>query len=135
MSSAENSEACSDARAGSRYAHWFMSLADAQEKLDASRRDYHEVRPHSAIEYNVPDAMHYPDGAASPPSLTSLKILASGGPKMGCSASTRGLSERLEQRRGSGQLHLRFDATPAVVSTSSSPDGMTEVFRCANARE
>ena len=49
-------------------AHWFMSLADAREKLDAWRRDYNEVRPHSAIGYNVPIAMHYPDGAASPPS-------------------------------------------------------------------
>ena len=49
-------------------AHWFMSLADAREKLDASRRDYNEVRPHSAIEYNVPIALHYPDGAASPSS-------------------------------------------------------------------
>jgi putative transposase len=49
-------------------AHWFMSLADAREKLDAWRRDYNEVRPHSAIGYNVPIALHYPDGAASPSS-------------------------------------------------------------------
>ena len=49
-------------------AHWFMSLADAREKLDAWRRDYNEVRPHSAIGYNVPVALHYPDGAASPSS-------------------------------------------------------------------
>lgn len=37
-------------------AHWFMSLADACEKLEAWRRDYNEVRPHSAIGYNVPAA-------------------------------------------------------------------------------
>lgn len=49
-------------------AHSFMSLADAREKLDASRRDHNEVRPHSAIGCNVQVAMHYPDGAASPPS-------------------------------------------------------------------
>ena len=49
-------------------AHWFMSLADACEKLDARRSDYNEVRPHSAIGYNVPIALHYPDGAASPSS-------------------------------------------------------------------
>jgi putative transposase len=49
-------------------AHWFMSLADAREKLDAWRRDYNEVRPHSAIGYNVPIALHYPDGVASPSS-------------------------------------------------------------------
>jgi putative transposase len=49
-------------------AHWFMSLADAREKLDAWRRDYNEVRPHSAIGYNVPADIHNPDGSASPPS-------------------------------------------------------------------
>ena len=47
-------------------AHWFMSLADAQEKLEAWRRHYNEDRPHSAIGYNVPIALHYPGGAASP---------------------------------------------------------------------
>jgi putative transposase len=30
-------------------AHWFMCLVDAQEKCEAWRRDYNEVRPHSAI--------------------------------------------------------------------------------------
>ena len=29
--------------------HWFMSLDDAQQKMDDLRRDYNEVRPHSAI--------------------------------------------------------------------------------------
>jgi hypothetical protein len=64
-----------------------MSLADAREKLDVWRRDYNEFRPHSAIGYNVPVAIHYPDGAASPPSLMSPEIPASGGPKMGSSAN------------------------------------------------
>jgi len=45
-------------------AHWFMSLADAQEKLETWRRHYNEDRPHSAIGYNVPITLHYP--AASP---------------------------------------------------------------------
>ena len=49
-------------------AHWFMSLADAREKLEDWRRHYNEDRPHSAVGYNVPIAMHFPDGAASPPS-------------------------------------------------------------------
>jgi putative transposase len=44
----------------------FMSLADAQEKLETWRRHYNEDRPHSAIGYNVPIALHYPGGAASP---------------------------------------------------------------------
>lgn len=30
-------------------AHWFMNLPDARDKLEAWRRDYNEVRPHSAI--------------------------------------------------------------------------------------
>ena len=47
-------------------AHWFMSLADAQEKLETWRRHYNEDRPHSAIGYNVPIALHYPGGAVSP---------------------------------------------------------------------
>ncbi|WP_243721964.1 integrase core domain-containing protein, partial [Meridianimarinicoccus aquatilis] len=49
-------------------AHWFMSLADAQEKLEDWRRHYSEDRPHSAIGYNAPIAMHYPDGVTSPSS-------------------------------------------------------------------
>lgn len=48
--------------------HWFMSLADAHEKLETWRRHYNEDRPHSAIGYNVPKALHYPDGVTSPPS-------------------------------------------------------------------
>jgi putative transposase len=34
--------------------HWFLSLADAAEKLEAWRRDYNEHRPHGAIGYQVP---------------------------------------------------------------------------------
>jgi putative transposase len=29
--------------------HWFMSLDDARAKMEAWRRDYNEIRPHSAI--------------------------------------------------------------------------------------
>ncbi len=48
-------------------ANWFMTLADAREKLEDWRRHYNEDRPHSAIGYNVPIALHNPGGAASPP--------------------------------------------------------------------
>ena len=48
-------------------AHWFMDLADAREKVEAWRRNYNEVRPHSAIGYNVPIDLHIPGGATSPP--------------------------------------------------------------------
>ena len=49
-------------------AHWFLTLADAREKLDTWRRDYNEVRPHSAIGYKVPIALQNPGGETSPPS-------------------------------------------------------------------
>lgn len=49
-------------------AHWFMSLADATEKLEDWRRHYNDDRPHSAIGYNVSSALHFPDGVTSPPS-------------------------------------------------------------------
>lgn len=49
-------------------AHWFMSLADAREKLEDWRQHDNENRPHSAIGYNVPIALHFPDDAASPSS-------------------------------------------------------------------
>ena len=48
-------------------AHWFLSLDDAYGKLEAWRRDYNEVRPHSAIGNKAPIALAYQDGAASPP--------------------------------------------------------------------
>ena len=47
-------------------AHWFMSLADVQVKLEIWTRNYNEDRPHSTIAYNVPIALHYLGGAASP---------------------------------------------------------------------
>lgn len=49
-------------------AHWFMTLADAREKLDDWRRDLGEVRPHSAIGCNVPIDVHNPGDAAGPSS-------------------------------------------------------------------
>ena len=48
-------------------AHWFMSLADATEKLEDWRRHDNEERPHGAIGYNVPSALHFPGGVTSPP--------------------------------------------------------------------
>jgi putative transposase len=35
-----------------------MSLADARQLIAAWRDDYNEVRPHSAIGYNIPIDMH-----------------------------------------------------------------------------
>jgi len=48
--------------------HWFLTLADAREKLEAWRSYYNEVRPHGAIGNKVPISLHIPDGAPSPSS-------------------------------------------------------------------
>lgn len=40
-------------------------VADAREKPEAWRKDCNEVRPHSAIGYNVPFELHVPGGATS----------------------------------------------------------------------
>ena len=34
--------------------HWFLSLADAQQKSDEWRQDYNERRPHSSLGYRTP---------------------------------------------------------------------------------
>ena len=34
--------------------HWFMSLDDARAKMEAWRRDYNEIRPHSSIGHKTP---------------------------------------------------------------------------------
>ena len=46
--------------------HWFMSLDDARSKLEEWRRDYNEVRPHSAIGNKPPIALITGSKAASP---------------------------------------------------------------------
>ena len=48
--------------------HWFLTLADAREKVEAWRRYYNEDRPHGAIGYKPPIALMDPDGASGQPS-------------------------------------------------------------------
>jgi len=48
-------------------AHWFLSLADAQEKVENWRRYYNEERPHGAIGNMPPILLQNRDGATSPP--------------------------------------------------------------------
>jgi transposase InsO family protein len=38
--------------------YWFLSVDEARGKCEAWRRDYNEVRPHSAIGNQVPAALH-----------------------------------------------------------------------------
>ena len=47
--------------------HWFLTLADAREKLECWRRDYNEVRPHGAIGNKPPAALLDCIGVTSPP--------------------------------------------------------------------
>jgi putative transposase len=47
-------------------AHWFLSLADAAEKLEDWRKDYNEHRPHGAIGNKVPLDLMKSEHAASP---------------------------------------------------------------------
>jgi len=48
-------------------AHWFLTLEDARDKLKNWLGHYNEDRPHSAIGYNVPIALHNPGGVISQP--------------------------------------------------------------------
>lgn len=44
--------------------HWFLSLADAREKLEHWRGDYNGIRPHGAIGNKTPSALNF--GADQP---------------------------------------------------------------------
>jgi putative transposase len=48
-------------------AHWFLTLADAAEKLEAWRRYYNEDRPHGAIGHKAPISLTNHGGITSPP--------------------------------------------------------------------
>ena len=67
-------------------AHWFLSLADAQEKLEDWRNYYNEERPHGAIGQKTPIMLFNHVGAASPPREQAGKIYP---PAIQSSASVR----------------------------------------------
>ncbi len=45
--------------------HWFMRLDDARARMEPWRRDYNEVRPHSAIGNKPPISLM--NGSPAPP--------------------------------------------------------------------
>jgi putative transposase len=47
-------------------AHWFLTLDDARQKMEHWRRDYNEVRPHSAIGNKPPISLTNGSGASHP---------------------------------------------------------------------
>ena len=57
--------------------HWFLSLPDARFHVERYRRDYNEVRPHSALDNKMPGEFAREHGATvalpHPPRL-SLRV-------------------------------------------------------------
>ena len=47
--------------------HWFLTLDDTRQKMEEWRRDYNEVRPHSAIGNNPPISLMDASGASGLP--------------------------------------------------------------------
>jgi putative transposase len=70
-------------------AHWFLSLQDACEKLEAWRRHYNEERPHSAIG-NIPPSCWQTQSAKPARRIWERrKTLDPRGPRLGSSANNR----------------------------------------------
>jgi transposase InsO family protein len=61
-------------------AHWFMSLADAQKKLEDWRKYYNEERPHGAIGQKPPIESRW---RRQPANVKSRKTLPASDPKIG----------------------------------------------------
>ena len=62
--------------------HWFGSLAEARQTIEAWRRHYNEQRPHSALAYETPEAyarravaLEQNDGSARPPVETNNQTM------------------------------------------------------------
>ena len=62
--------------------HWFGSLAEARQTIEARRRHYNEQRPHSALAYETPAAyarravaLEQNDGSARPPVETNNQTM------------------------------------------------------------
>jgi putative transposase len=54
--------------------NWFVSLQDARERIEAWRRDYNQVRPHSALGYQTPEEFAAQAArGASPPTPLALR--------------------------------------------------------------
>ena len=63
--------------------HWFLTLADAVEKLEAWRRYYNEERPHGANGNKVPIMLTKSGASPARHPERSRKTLPSGGPRLG----------------------------------------------------
>lgn len=54
--------------------NWFRNLWEAREKVEAWRKEYNQVRPHSSLGYQTPEAFAASEAAppASPPTLAGI---------------------------------------------------------------
>ena len=60
-------------RAACLNAHWFLTLDDAQQKLEDWRRYYNEERPHGAIGQKAPTTLINHAGASNPSSCKQVE--------------------------------------------------------------
>jgi len=67
--------------------HWFLTLADAREKLEDWRKYYNEDRPHGAIGNKPPVCLMTPTGASSPPARQKSENSSFRRPMMGSRAA------------------------------------------------
>jgi len=68
--------------------HWFLSLADAEHKIEAWRRVYNEARPHSGLNWKTPEEFALSLGArprcrASGAGKSNLKMVRKPGQGQG----------------------------------------------------
>ena len=55
--------------------HWFLSLPDVRFQIECYRRDYNDVRPHSALDNNTPGGFARDHAAVVPsPDSTQLSL-------------------------------------------------------------
>ena len=81
-------------------ANWFLSLDDARRKCEAWRRDYNEVRPHSAIGNKVPARfISRPANPGQPPS-DEAEFSSPGGPRLGACSMMRNFPAERGPRSG-----------------------------------
>jgi len=84
-------------------ANWFLSLDEARRKCEAWRRDYNEVRPHSAIGNQVPAMLHRSAGNTRSGSCPLKRVFpVPGGPRLGASPNGAPALLCLDENRGSG---------------------------------
>jgi putative transposase len=102
--------------------HWFLSVADAQEHLDAWRADYNGERPHGALKNRTPKEFAQQAGRGHPQAVPQARkakpqrpigngrkqlhrrqTLTEGGTKTGARANGPGLTQSVVPPMGAGQ--------------------------------